>query len=102
MDITKPTPEPPRPLPDIQGRAYGKMFCLLAKQKDPSSLPTPVRGNMVAQRQDKVAMLWKSTGRRGISPDALGCDDDLISLGLAKLEGDQTVYMKFDMSGWDE
>jgi len=45
--------------------------------------------------------LWPSVGSHGVSPAALGCDAELTTLGLAKDE-QGVVYMKFDLSGWDE
>lgn len=49
-----------------------------------------------------AARWWRKIGDLEVDLGTLGCDSDLITLGLAKEEGGKVVYQKFDLSGWDE
>jgi len=76
---------------DIKPGSYGKVFKRLAR----------ISVHDATKAQDSAEGLWPGVGAQGVTPASMGCDDDLITLGLAKDEGG-VVYMKFDLSGWDE
>jgi hypothetical protein len=84
-------PIPPPTIPDAAPGAFGQAFKSLAAQvpKNPGKIEGGARA------------IWPAVGARGIDPATMACDADLITLGLAKDDGG-IVYMKFDLSGWDE
>jgi hypothetical protein len=79
------------PIPDIKPSAYCRVFQSLARKAAINS----------ARAQETAQSAWPRLGKENVDPAAMGCDTDLITLGLAKDEGG-VVYMKFDLSGWDE
>jgi hypothetical protein len=45
--------------------------------------------------------IWTEAGNQSVVPADLAIDTDLITLGLAKDDGG-IVYMKYNLTGWDE
>lgn len=78
-------------LPDIKPASYCRVFTSLARKAS----------NDAERAQEAAQGVWPTIGSQSVDPAAMECDDDLITLGLAKDEGG-IVYMKFDLSGWDE
>jgi hypothetical protein len=79
------------PIPDIKPSAYCRVFQSLARKAAVNS----------ERAQEAAQSAWPRLGRESVDPSGMGCDTELITLGLAKDDGG-TVYMKFDLSGWDE
>ncbi|UCG16622.1 MAG: hypothetical protein JSV19_01025 [Phycisphaerales bacterium] len=76
---------------EIKSSAFGGIFKRLAAKTSFNLERTKVTAQGV----------WRNFGSHGLAPATLTCDADLITLGLAKDE-QGVVYMKFDLSGWDE